>query len=108
MYQHIARITVHAASEEDYAKLHDRMASIKFVRSIVGRDGQIYALPDATYVCTSNESDERLRSMILAVINETVPRVVAPLIFVARFDSAAWILPLENALLNFLRRYFRF
>ncbi|APF86983.1 type V toxin-antitoxin system endoribonuclease antitoxin GhoS [Ralstonia solanacearum] len=103
MHRHIARITVHAASEEDYAKLHDRMASINFVRFIVGDDGRSHALPDATYVCYSNESSENLRDKIHLVINQTVPRLVAPLILVAQYDSAAWTLPLEMPALSALR-----
>ncbi|MFV8603848.1 hypothetical protein ACNRDG_05945 [Ralstonia pseudosolanacearum] len=103
MHTHIARITVHAASEEDYAKLHDRMASINFVRFIVGGDGRTYALPDATYVCCSNESSESLRDKIHHIINQTVPRFVPPLIIVARYDTAAWVLPVEMPALSALR-----
>ncbi|MGC5887016.1 hypothetical protein [Ralstonia pseudosolanacearum] len=100
MHRHIARITVHAASEEDYAKLRDRMASINFVRFIVGNDGRSYTLPDATYVCYSNESCESLRNKIRLIIDQTVPRLVEPLILVAQFDAAAWSLPVEMPALS--------
>ncbi|CCF97642.1 hypothetical protein B7R77_17930 [Ralstonia solanacearum K60] len=95
MQKYLARITVHAASEQDYVKLHDQMATINFVRFIVGDDGRSHALPDATYVCYSNESCTSLRDKIHRIINQTVPRLVAPLILVAQFDPAAWTLPLE-------------
>nr|CUV57333.1 conserved protein of unknown function [Ralstonia solanacearum] len=107
MHRHIARITVHAASEEDYAKLHEQMASINFVRFIVGDDGQSYKLPDATYVCYSNESSASLRDKIHHIINQTVPRLVPPQILVARIDSAAWTLPPDmSALYEILKNIF--
>ncbi|WP_055325333.1 hypothetical protein [Ralstonia solanacearum] len=103
MYKHLARITVHAASEQDYAKLHVQMAAINFVRSIVGDDGRSHALPDGTYVCYSNESVESLRDKIRRIIDQTVPRSVEPLIIVVRYDGAAWQLPANSPLLEAIR-----
>ncbi|MDB0572260.1 hypothetical protein LBW59_15975 [Ralstonia solanacearum] len=104
MHTHLARITVHAASEQDYANLHDQMATINFVRVIVGDDGRSHSLPDATYVCYSNESDASLRNKIRQIIDRTVPRSVAPLILVVRFDTAAWQLPTDTPLPKVVRR----
>ncbi|WP_247538421.1 hypothetical protein [Ralstonia pseudosolanacearum] len=103
MLRYLARIAVHAASEEDYVKLHDRMASINFVRFIVGDDGRSHVLPDATYVCYSNESSVSLRDKIRLIIDQTVPRFVAPLILVGQLDAAAWTLPIEMPALRGLR-----
>ncbi|MCL9849888.1 hypothetical protein RSP673_012310 [Ralstonia solanacearum P673] len=105
LQKYLARITVHAASEQDYVKLHDQMATINFVRFIVGDDGRSHALPDATYVCYSNESCTSLRDKIHRIINQTVPRLVAPLILVAQVDSAAWTLPLEMPVLKAVRGF---
>lgn len=92
MRMNIARITVHSASEQDYSRLHDLMATINFDRFIVGTDGQRYRLPDGTYVCHSNDSVEILRDKIRHIIDRAVPHCMAPLIFVARFDAATWSL----------------
>ncbi len=105
MQKYLARITVHAASEQDYAQLHDQMTKINFVRFVVGDDGLIHALPDATYVCYSNESCTSLRDKILRIINLAVPRLMAPQILVVEMGASAWMLPLEMPAFNPVRSF---
>ncbi|WP_055337239.1 type V toxin-antitoxin system endoribonuclease antitoxin GhoS [Ralstonia solanacearum] len=104
MYTHLARITVHEASEQDYATLHDQMAKINFVRFIVDKDGRSHTLPDATYVCSSNETVEILRDKIRKIIKQTVPHSVAPLIIVVQYDHVAFDLPPDTSLRALLKR----
>jgi hypothetical protein len=49
MPRFITRVELHAASSDDYEKLHDAMEKKKFSRTVQASDGATYHLPTAEY-----------------------------------------------------------
>ena len=50
MANYIARVELHAATDDDYEVLHDAMEHRGYARTIMGSDNRTYHLPTGTYV----------------------------------------------------------
>jgi hypothetical protein len=68
---YIARVELHAATNEDYETLHARMQQRRYERTIIGADGVTYQLPTGTYIATINEGSPQATGLVVAAANAT-------------------------------------
>lgn len=97
MASYAIRCTIHKGSWEDYQKLHAGLASLGCKRTIVGGNGKVYDLPDATYVCETSDSLERLRDAVYQVAKRVSPTQEMPLVIVFVRGEASWYLNTTKA-----------
>jgi hypothetical protein len=84
----MARIELHGANYQDYAKLHACMIQEGFTNLILGDDGATYQLPPAEYNlsanCTLDQARERARSAAQATFKKFA-------VLVSQYNSAGWV-----------------
>lgn len=95
MAQFITRVELHGASGEDYSRLHAAMTARKFHRFITADDGQRYQLPTAEYYSHGEITKETVRDLASSAAESTRRPFW---VLVTEYKSAAWRLPLYNAL----------
>lgn len=86
------RCTIHNGSWQHYENLHAGIATLGGSRTIRGDDGNLYSLPDGTYVCTTAMSVTQMRDAVTQIAQRVSPPGPAPLVIVFEWDSAAWTL----------------
>lgn len=104
MVYFIATVVVHHhTSAQDYARLHDAMARMEFMRHICGNDGNWYEMPHSTYVSVKpdNVDVNQLRDFVARVVDTTLPSSTPAHVLVVATDRMAWRLRLTvNPLLS--------
>ncbi len=88
MSSYIARVELHAASYEDYEKLHGSMQKRGYARTIQGTEGAVYKLPTGTYVVReSNVTIDAALNAAVDAANETGKKSA---VIVADWTQASW------------------
>lgn len=89
MYDYSVRIVLHGATAQQYARLHERMATAGAVRFVVGSDRVAYDLPDGHYRLVNAAGIETVRNAV-GSIARAVKAVPDPSILVEQVVSRAW------------------
>lgn len=85
----LTRIELHAASPQDYAKLHEHMARLGFLTTINGQDGQVYTMPTAEYSSHHDLTAEQVRDLARSAAYSTSRSFW---VITVEYTSAAWLL----------------
>lgn len=95
MANYTVRIELHDATWDDYQELHEKMADAGYRRTIIGRDGVEYDLPDAEYnLPGSSKTRIEVRDQALAIAKK-VKAAPRPGVLVTE-GARTWILdPVE-------------
>lgn len=71
--QFTIRVHLNDAQATSYAKLHEKLAKKGYTKSIVGRSGKTYLLPDADYILESILDERGVANEVVAIANSISP-----------------------------------
>jgi hypothetical protein len=83
----IARVELHAATDDDYEVLHAQMKKRGYTRTIVGDNKVTYQLPTGTYELGSNVS---LEDALKRAVEAAKATGKTSAIIVAEYSAALW------------------
>jgi hypothetical protein len=84
----MTRVELHAATREQYDRLHELMRGAGFHTVIDGTDGNWHQLPTAEYYYSGNDTIEAVRAAAAQCAAAVVPRYW---VLVTEYTNCAWI-----------------
>lgn len=89
MASYMIRVVLHGATAAHYTRLHEAMRKGGAGRTVTGRNGVVFDLPDGEYVLASNVPTERVRDLVCDIA-ASVKATPSPSVVVVSYSDIAW------------------